>query len=112
LLLAERTTACGSGWRGFAGHCWPLLLAELLLAAAEGKLPEEGTAAVPARARAMLDDAGSSSSNEPHELGLVELGYILSSNMLRIGADEAQDAEPAEARAVAIGAVAIGVVAG
>lgn len=61
---------------------WRLLLAELLLAASMGKLPAAGTELLLDRAKRELETASNGAYPRPHaepdhELGFVELGYIL-----------------------------------
>lgn len=62
---------------------WNLLLAELLLGAALGKLPEEGVDAVLGLAEAAMRE-GDTTLPDPHPLGFVELGTILVHQM-RVG---------------------------
>lgn len=76
---------------------WNLLLAELLLAAAIGKLPEDGVDVVLAHADAALDTADPGTTGGPHPLGFVELGAILVRQM-RLGEGRvAVEAPPAVA---------------
>jgi hypothetical protein len=74
---------------------WRLLLAELLLGSAMGKVPEVGVDAVLTHAERELDQAvlDGGEPAEGHGLGLVELGVILVRN-LRTGPTTAESANP------------------
>jgi hypothetical protein len=56
---------------------WQLLLAELLLAVALGKLPDTGARQIMAHAQQALTEGDPSSHSESHPLGFIELGYML-----------------------------------